>query len=512
MYKHERQFVGFLNEGDVRTKLRVVLEIESESLLVGSYCIVSGQQREYLTLVVNVAHPDMAARISGSSVSQELQDVLVPEAIAPVAELQLLQAMERDASGNVHLRPARELPGLYSEVYLAAAYDVVWVFNRGVPEAGWTIGYLREQGYPLDLDLQRLVQRSAGVFGATGTGKSFLVRSLLAGLLKQQLGGALVLDMHNEFGFDDTDPDAGFRVRGLKSLGGERVVVAGLYDSGTIRGQRPELEIQISPGELQPADILLLREELNLTDTAPQVLARLVRVFGEHWLTELMRLESPGEWAKTNGVHPAAAEALQRKLLRVYNRPYITEARRATDWRAILPVLQRGDFVVLSFGKFRSNLDYLLVSNLLARRVSDLWQEATDQYRSGQGDKPKPLVIVLEEAHKLLNKQLASQTVFDTLARELRKSHCVVWVVDQRPSQIYDEVLSQLGTRISGWLGDERDIQAVVTGLPGREHLRTLLASLQPRGEALLVGWGLPVPVCVRTRRYPDMVREEFGQ
>ena len=45
------------------------------------------------------------------------------------------------------------------------------------------IGYTREQGHPVCLNLDKFVQRSSGIFGATGTGKSFLTRIMLAGLI-----------------------------------------------------------------------------------------------------------------------------------------------------------------------------------------------------------------------------------------------------------------------------------------------------------------------------------------
>ena len=83
-------------------------------------------------------------------------------------------------------------------------------------------------------------------------------------------------------------------------------------------------------------------------------------------------------------------------------------------------------------------------------------------------------------------------------------------VVDQRPSQIYDEVMSQLGTRVSGWLGDEADIAAVLSGLAGREALRGMLARLQPKEEVLLLGWGVPMPILVRSRRYDDTFWQEL--
>ncbi len=119
-------------------------------------------------------------------------------------------------------------------------------------------------------------------------------------------------------------------------------------------------------------------------------------------------------------------------------------------------------------------------------------------------------MIVLEEAHKLLNREMAAQTTFSTIAREMRKYYVTLLIVDQRPSQIYDEVMSQLGTRISGWLGDEDDIHAVLSGLAGRESLRGMLARLQPKEEVLLLGWGVPMPLPIKSRRYDERFWEEL--
>jgi DNA helicase HerA-like ATPase len=99
---------------------------------------------------------------------------------------------------------------------------------------------------------------------------------------------------------------------------------------------------------------------------------------------------------------------------------------------------------------------------------------------------------------------MAGQTTFATIAREMRKYYVTLLIIDQRPSQIHDEVMSQLGTRISGWLGDEDDIHAVLSGLAGREALRGMLARLQQKEEVLLLGWGVPMPLPIKSRRYDD--------
>jgi hypothetical protein len=147
----------------------------------------------------------------------------------------------------------------------------------------------------------------------------------------------------------------------------------------------------------------------------------------------------------------------------------------------------------------------------LTRKIRATWEKKTNDFRTHGSLEPRPLIIVVEEAHKLLNREMAAQTTFATIARELRKYYVTLLIVDQRPSQIYDEVMSQLGTRISGWLGDDFDIQAALSGLSGRDALRGMLARLQPKEEVLLLGWGVPMPLPVRSRRYDEAFWKQMG-
>ena len=50
----------------------------------------------------------------------------------------------------------------------------------------------------------------------------------------------------------------------------------------------------------------------------------------------------------------------------------------------------------------------------------------------------------------------------------------------------------------------------MLSGLAGREALRGMLARLQPKEEVLLLGWGVPMPLPVRSRRYDDRFWEEL--
>jgi DNA helicase HerA-like ATPase len=422
----------------------------------------------------------------------------------------------------------KTVPAHHTPVRLATEDDVAMIFGK--EGKGFVVGQTIEQGYSVRLDLNRFVQRSSGIFGATGTGKSFLTRMVLAGLMCENVAAALVFDMHNEYAFDDTDTDRQVRVRGLKSIFSQRVQVAALGAGATVGNHTPDFTLDLALGDFKTSDILLLADALNLTDTAPATLNALVRSFSEGtWFAEFMRLvpgatiidpengksvpadNSVAAWARQNNVHDKAAETLHGRLRLIYDKPYVVENPAADAVSAIVDKLENGRHVILSFGGYETDLDYLLVSNILTRRIRQRWVKKTGDYKS-TSDKPapRPLLIAIEEAHKLLNPQLSDQTAFGIIAREMRKYFVTLLVVDQRPSGIDDEVMSQLGTRITGWLGDEDDIRAVLTGLAGREQLRGMLARLQEKEEVLLLGWGVKMPIPVRSRRYDENFYKEM--
>jgi hypothetical protein len=443
----------------------------------------------------------------------------------PVARLDWQERVDRGIE-TPGPKPVKTVPAHHADVRQADEADVAEIFGKE-GEGVFTVGHTIEQGYPVRLDLNRFVKRSSGIFGATGTGKSFLARMVLAGLMKENVAGALVFDMHNEYAFDDLDTDQGQTVRGLRSLFGQKVQVAALGKGVLVRGHTPDFTLELACSDFQTGDISLLAEALNLTDTAAVTLNALERDFGRTWFAEFMKQEpgavnvdpesgktypasnSVAAWARANNVHEKAAEALHRKLKLIYDKKYVVESPSGDPVRAIVDKLENGRHVILSFGEYDNDLDYLLVSNILTRRIREHWVRKTEQHKTLGEAAPRPLLIAIEEAHKLLNPQLANQTAFGTIARELRKYFVTLLVVDQRPSGIDDEVMSQLGTRVTGWLGDEDDIRAVLTGLAGREQLRGMLARLQEKEEVLLLGWGVKMPIPVKSRRYDESFYNE---
>jgi hypothetical protein len=548
-----RQAIGYIIGGGLKANLFVRLDVPAQSVQEGGFVVIESGEWLFYGLVTDlqlgaldpryaegIAYRQLSARIAEQLRSQtlftnlEMLPALMLER-GPALDSPDYPAWRGEHPEDPRPLPIKTVPAHHARAFLASAGDVAEIFGSPSDPAYFEIGRTREQNHPVCINLDKFVQRSSGIFGATGTGKSFLTRILLAGLIHRNQASILVLDMHNEYGYDDVSSDTGKAVSGLKTKFGSAVQVVGLGRSSSIRGKTPDFHLEFLESEILPQDVELLSGELNLRDTTPTTLDALIHSFGaERWFSEFKAMtvgkmvenddgkkepapDSVAFWANAAGVNVAAAEGLRSKLTRVFNRPYIIEStseNAAThSLKKIIEALQSGRHVILSFGDYETDLDYLLVANLLTRKIRQAWEEQTNAFRSHGEGEPRPLVIAVEEAHKLLNREMAAQTSFSAIAREMRKYYVTLLIIDQRPSQIYDEVMSQLGTRVSGWLGDEADIAAVLSGLAGRDALRGMLARLQPKEEVLLLGWGVPMPILVRSRRYsPEFWKELLGR
>jgi hypothetical protein len=153
----------------------------------------------------------------------------------------------------------------------------------------------------------------------------------------------------------------------------------------------------------------------------------------------------------------------------------------------------------------------MLVANYLTRRIYEHYVRRKNLAAGKKADEPIPLVIVIEEAHKFLDRQVGQDAIFGRIARELRKYNVTLLIVDQRPSGIDDEVMSQIGTRVTCLLDNEADIKAVFSGVSGAGALREVLARLDTRQQALVLGHAVPMPVVLRTRDYDQTLYRALG-
>lgn len=515
----EDERLGIVVGGSLSKGLDVKLdrEVDIEDLAVGTYAVVQGRKKRFFSMITDVELDSTNPMIEKTP--PDISDEFIAEVVAGtsafgrlhVAPMLTLEEAEMSTE-EVEPRPVKTIPAHFSTVRRATAEDVEKVFGLEKP------GYF-QVGEPLDmegiqiyLNLGRFVERSGGVFGKSGTGKTFLTRLLLAGIIQQQVAVNLVFDMHNEYGWEGK-AEGGHRVKGLKQLFQSRVAIFTLDEESSRRRKiRPDFVVEISYDQIEPQDIEMLQQIIGLSDAAIGTAYFLHKQWGKDWLRLFLEADADTlrDLVDSYGQHYGVLSAMQRRLGILERFHFLKPRTLDNSVQRILEYINREMSVVLEFGRYSNSLEaYILVANYLTRRIHNSYVRRVEEAMGDKGAEPPHLVITIEEAHKFLDERVAQHTIFGVIARELRKYNVTLLVVDQRPSGIDDEVMSQIGTRITCLLDNEADIKAVLTGISGAGQLREVLARLDTRQQALILGHAVPMPVVIKTREYgtPDFYK-----
>ncbi len=216
--------------------------------------------------------------------------------------------------------------------------------------------------------------------------------------------------------------------------------------------------------------------------------------------------QSPSEpmyWGGQNAVDYSHCVALINRIQDVIRLPSLNPIFSPRDEPAlfdeILNFLQAEDESVL-----RINLQYLSFAHhareIVANAIGRYLMEAArlDVFRK------KPLLAIVDEAHQFLNNTLIPDSKdnrldsFALLAKEGRKYGLTMCLVTQRPRDIPEDILSQMGTMIIHRLVNHHDLSIVERAAGG---LHGMVASGVPclrTGEAILLGVDFPMPTRIR--------------
>jgi len=488
--------------------VRLDSPVSVEDMVVGRYVTIEGQKRRFFGMITDVSLGVTDPRLTATP--PDVADPFIAEVLTGTSTYGTIHVSPMlTIGGDVESllegpQPVKTIPGHFSVVNLASEQDMELVFGREDKER-FHIGNPLDMELKLCLNLEEFVKRSNGIFGKSGTGKTFLTRILLIGMLQKSQAVNLIFDMHNEYGWAGTS-ESGPPVKALKQLFQSSVAVFTLDEENSRRrGVSTDFVVKIGYDEIEPEDIALLRQTLNLTELAVEATHQLRRRFGKGWIQSTLDTEDSDEvkqLLEDSKIHESTFQSLKRGLATIRRLPFIEPHAPADAVKGILEHLDRGVNVVLEFGRYRDITAYVLVANMLARRIYARYQERTEKAMAGGTAEPRPLVITIEEAHKFLNPEVAGQTIFGTIAREMRKYNVTLLVIDQRPSGIDTEVMSQMGTKITCLLDNERDIDSVLAGLSGKSELKSVLARLAPKQQALIFGHAVPMPVAFQPREY----------
>ncbi len=519
--RRDEALLGQVVGGSLSAGLQVKLDsrLALEKLAVGRYVTIrSGQtDRTFFGIITDIAldstNPDLARRPPNE---EEAFLVEVYRGEVAYGALHVSPMLMLD-EGEDEPRPIKTIPGHFSPVYEATPADVERVFGEEDKQHFFVGTPLDMETVQVNLNLRRFVERSSGVFGKSGTGKSFITRTVLAGVIQSGLASTLIFDMHNDYGWAVQD-EAGHEVKGLRQLFPDGRVSVITLDPTTsrARGSKVDGELRIGLEQIEPEDVIMLASLLDLSEVQTGALHYLRRHLGKDWIAKLLDEDNDSdemqELIESGRIVAGTLGAIQRKFDFFRRMDFLVPGKADDIVEDIFRRLNLGIHVVLEFGVYGNTLAaYILVANYLTRRIHERYVKQKNLAAGKKADDPQPLVIVIEEAHKFLDPQIAGHTIFGNIARELRKYNVTLLIVDQRPSGIDDEVMSQIGTRITCLLDNEADIRAVFSGVSGAGALREVLARLDTQQQALILGHAVPMPVVVRTRDYDGTFYAAIG-
>lgn len=543
--------LGSVIQGSLTKGLEIRLhpDVSVEDMRVGKFLVVQGTRSRFFCLLTDVSLGCSSDRIianpppiddtflrdvlagSGTYGTVALSPMLMFTPTATNSDFSTLPidpdrdtntslgSMQPNTSADMELLPVKTIPAHFSQVYEATEHDFRSVFGwEDDPfRRNFSVGQPLDMDVPVCIDLDRFVERSNGIFGKSGTGKSFLTRLLLSGVIRKEAAVNLMFDMHSEYGWEAMKEGKQVStVKGLRQLFPGKVVMYTLDPESTKRrGVRDAQELYLSYDQIEIEDLKLVSSELGLSEAAMDNANILYNEYGKSWIMRLVNMtnEDIKMFCEAKQGHQGSISSLQRKLMRFDTLKYIRSACPHNYIDQLIQDLAGGKNVIIEFGSQSNMLSYMLATNMITRRIHASYVKKADYFLQTKNplDKPRQLVITIEEAHRFLDSSVVHQTIFGTIAREMRKYFVTLLVVDQRPSGIDNEVMSQIGTRVTCLLNDEKDIEAIFTGVSGGANLKSVLAKLDSKQQALILGHAVPMPVVVRTRAYDAQFYREIG-
>lgn len=137
--------------------------------------------------------------------------------------------------------------------------------------------------------------------------------------------------------------------------------------------------------------------------------------------------------------------------------------------------------------------------------------------RARNGDfRNRPLVVFLDEAHQFLDKSLGDENTkfpldsFELIAKEGRKFCLNICIATQRPRDIPQGVLSQMGTMLVHRLINEKDREFVEKASGDIDRSAAAFLPMLSPGQAVIIGVDFAIPFTVQVSR-PEQEPDSHG-
>lgn len=500
---------------------------------VGDFVFVDCERTKVLGRITEVKIPD------GERLSVEPQLGITTEP-NPIGRIQLL-ATVTDSDSKL-IRGVNIYPKIGDGVYLAGAEILGQMIGRSATKAGeinLTIGAIEagDQSVSVELPPEKLFGRHCGIFGATGGGKSWTIAGLIE-KIKEQRGKAIIFDPTGEFcdtagidtifAFEANIPNARhvhfpyteiteddlfslFRPSGqsqgpklrdaIKSLKLVRALGNAIPNGLQVQNQMIMKANQprapyFDALRANPAAIHSPKCDFPINSLPEQIKAECV------WASSQNNANNFGG-PDNNGA--SYCESLVSRIATLINSPELSCLFQTGGDSLVTEINQfldddARDVALISFKEVRfehSTRELLL--DIIGRYLLGIAREGRFRER--------PIVTFLDEAHQFLGRTIGDEygsvrlDSFGLIAKEGRKYGLTCVLATQRPRDIPQDVLSQLGTLIVHRLINEQDRNTIEHACGDLDRAATQFIPMLAPGEAIIIGPDLPAPLPLKMRR-----------
>ncbi|MEQ8189826.1 MAG: DUF87 domain-containing protein, partial [Candidatus Eremiobacterota bacterium] len=364
----KRKRIGAITKGSLVEGLEMKHDSSQsiEEIKAGKFVVIDGEKNQFFSMITDMrldaTNPEILINppSEGNGIMREILSGTNTYATVCLKPM-LMVAKKEDKEEKPEISPVKSIPAHFSGVFEAQDKDVNKIFGEeSLGKKYFNIGTPLDMNSPVCLNLERFVERSNGIFGKTGTGKTFLTRLVLSGLVRNSQAANLIFDMHSEYGYRAIKEGGGESfVKGLQQLFGGKVAIFTLdSESSKERPVQPDFVVKIPYNQIKVEDVLPLEEVLNLNQTALESAYIIRNRFDREWLRTLLDQEYSDlvDFSEEIGANASSISALYRKLKRLEDFDFLTKQQPQVDAvKKIMEYLDRGIHIVLEFGR-QSNL------------------------------------------------------------------------------------------------------------------------------------------------------------
>ena len=494
------KILGEVIAGAVSSAISLKLKTDSEEVRIGYPAMVEGKKYDFFCIIADLEFPKSDA-VTMLANAEKLRNTIPMQSIETargrtfysIAELQCVQMIDKTTLKTYLFET---LPPYFSAGRLANEKDVEIVYKTKKPETSQTIGTLRGvEGFEIPIDFEKLVEVPFGIFGRTNSGKTFLNKIILGNIIHLGISQVLVFDMQSEYGWRSKAVDSS---PGLKFFFEDKVTLLGLDPKKT-----KDLDeiLTLGEDEIYPEDLIV-----SLGSDLSDVMIDAIYEINQKRSSNQTLVEAiiTASLADPNPLRAGRGtlNALRQRISRLERLDFITE-KGTGNLSKLLSYIKSGQSIVIDFGRYGADsFAYIFLANIISRRLYQAYSEMTEK------DEYPRLVVLLEEAHKFLDPKISKKTIFDRVAREMRKFNLVLALVDQRPSKIDSEILSQLANRFILSLTDPKDSIGALSGPVDPASWRAIVKAMPPK-TVLMFGDAIKAPTAMDVLEYNEQTMNE---